>query len=139
MMQEGCHGMSDLATYLKVGTTALVLDMIEGGFVDKDVGLESAVDALHIISRDPSLRARVRLKDGRAYTALEIQLVYLEDVPGTRAPGRRRRDLLARLRPGPAGGASRRGLGDQAVLIERYMTKHACPLEDPRVRLLDLQ
>src|SRR5262249_41010806 len=74
----GDSNMSEVATYLKVGTTALVLDMIDDGFFGRDMTLESAVDALRAISRDPSLRQRVRLKNGCAYSALEIQLIYLE-------------------------------------------------------------
>src|SRR5262249_18472774 len=51
----GDSNMSEVATYLKVGTTALVLDMIEDGFLFHDVGLDSAVCALRVISHDPLL------------------------------------------------------------------------------------
>ena len=70
--------MSEVATYLKVGTTAVVLDMIEDGYFDRDYSLQSPVQAIRDISHDPSLRETVKLKDGRAMTALEIQKEYLE-------------------------------------------------------------
>ncbi len=70
--------MSEVATYLKIGTTALVLDMIEDGFFDRDYALQSPVQALRQISHDPTLRESITLKDGRSLTALQIQLEYLE-------------------------------------------------------------
>ncbi len=70
--------MSEVATYLKIGTTALVLDMIEDGFFDRHYALQSPVQALRDISHDPTLREAIKLKDGRSITALQIQLEYLE-------------------------------------------------------------
>ena len=70
--------MSEIATYLKVGTTALVIDMIEDGWLNGDYALHGSVSALRTISRDPSLRATVKLKNGRLLTALEIQGEYLD-------------------------------------------------------------
>jgi proteasome accessory factor A len=145
----GDSNMSEVATYLKVGTTALVLDMIEDGCFDKDVGLEDATLALHVIADDLSLRERVRLRDGRAYTALEIQLVYLEACqahvgrvgsdPTTRAVLRRWGEVLGRLAADP--GAAHREVDwvIKKTMIDRYLAKHRCALGDPRVGLLDLQ
>src|SRR6201984_1931022 len=74
----GDSNMSEVATYLKVGTTALILDLIEDGFFDKDYSLQSPVQAIRDISHDPTLRETVRLKDGRAITPLQLQTEYLE-------------------------------------------------------------
>src|SRR6266545_3259057 len=74
----GDSNMSEVATYLKVGTTALILDMIEDGFFDKDYSLQSPVQAIRDISHDPTLRETVRLKDGRTITPLQLQTEYLE-------------------------------------------------------------
>src|SRR6266446_623284 len=49
----GDSNMSEIATYLKIGTTALVLDMIEDGFFDHDYSLQSPVQAIRDISHDP--------------------------------------------------------------------------------------
>ena len=76
----GDSNMSEVATYLKCGTTALVLDMIEDGFLDRDYSLDSPVRALWDVSKDISLRTLLRLKDGRTITALEIQETYLDQV-----------------------------------------------------------
>ncbi len=66
------------AEYLKVGTAALVLDMIEDGFLDDAPRPADPVAALHAVVADPTLRARIELRGGGAMTALEIQRFYLE-------------------------------------------------------------
>src|SRR5918994_2707611 len=73
----GDSNMSEYATYLKIGTTALVLDMIEEGFSVHGMELEDPVKAIREISRDPTLNKKVKLDDGRQMTAIEIQQVYL--------------------------------------------------------------
>ena len=74
----GDANMSEISTYLKLGTTALVLAMIEDGFLSVDLSLEAPVAALRAVSHDPTLRHRVALRDGRTLTAIQLQLEYLE-------------------------------------------------------------
>jgi proteasome accessory factor A len=71
----GDANMCEYATALKVGTTQLVLDLIERGAVP-DVELENPVSAVKYLSRDPDLKATVRRKNGRAVSGLEIQEEY---------------------------------------------------------------
>src|ERR1700753_3079960 len=78
----GDANMSEVATYLKVGTTALVLSMIEDKFLDRardgDLSLEASVADLRAISHDPSLKKLVTLRSGRKMTAIQLQMEYLE-------------------------------------------------------------
>src|SRR6195952_4933597 len=74
----GDANLAEVATYLKVGTTALVLDLIEAQALAPGLALEEPVQALQAISHDPSLTHRIRLRDGRQMTAIEMQLLYLE-------------------------------------------------------------
>src|SRR5207302_8798712 len=74
----GDSNMSEVATFLKIGTTALVLDMIEDGFFDRDYSLQSPVQAIRDISHDPTLKETIKLKDGRSISALQLQQEYLE-------------------------------------------------------------
>ncbi|MDT5249581.1 MAG: Pup amidohydrolase [Mycobacterium sp.] len=76
----GDANLAETSTYLKVGTTALVLDLIEEGFDLADLALARPVHAVHVVSRDPSLRATVALADGRELTALALQRIYLDRV-----------------------------------------------------------
>ncbi|MCA9705548.1 MAG: proteasome accessory factor PafA2 family protein [Myxococcales bacterium] len=75
-------GLSDsnvtqVAEYLKLGTTTLVLDMIEAGVLADLPRLRRPLQALHQVIADPSLRAQVRWGD-EALTALEVQRRYWE-------------------------------------------------------------
>src|SRR5437763_5992870 len=66
----GDANMSEVATFLKVGATALVLEMIEDEFLP-DLTLEQPVQSLHEVSWDPSCRQTMRLKDGRRVRSAE--------------------------------------------------------------------
>ena len=74
----GDANLAETATYLKVGTTALVLDLIEAGVDLSDLALAWPVDAVHTISHDPTLRATVALENGREMTGLALQREYLD-------------------------------------------------------------
>ncbi|NMN98708.1 depupylase/deamidase Dop [Antrihabitans stalactiti] len=76
----GDANLAELSTYLKVGTTALVLDLIEAGIDLSDLQLARPVTAVHTISHDPTLRATVALADGRELTGLALQRIYLDRV-----------------------------------------------------------
>src|SRR5881397_881694 len=55
----GDANLAETSTYLKLGTTSLVLDLIEEGVDLTDLALARPVHAVHVVSRDPSLRATV--------------------------------------------------------------------------------
>jgi Pup amidohydrolase len=74
----GDANLAELSTYLKVGTTSLVLAMIEARALTEAITIEDPVEALQAISHDPSLTHQVRLRDGRRMTAIEVQRLYLE-------------------------------------------------------------
>src|SRR4029077_1668260 len=73
----GDANLCEVATFLKVGTTSLVLGMIEDEVLP-DLSIENPVAALHEISWDPSCRQTVRLRDGRRVRPLELQWEYLD-------------------------------------------------------------
>src|SRR6185437_6498921 len=74
----GDANMSEISTYLKLGSTALVLAMIEDGFLTGDLSVESPVAALRAVSHDPTCRHEITLRDGRKMTAVQLQMEYLE-------------------------------------------------------------
>src|SRR6201747_954786 len=83
----GDSNMSEYATFLKVGTSDLVLRMIEAGVVIRDLTLENPIRAIREISHDLTCRRTVRLANGRELSALEIQREYhdkVADFIGTR-------------------------------------------------------
>jgi proteasome accessory factor A len=69
----GDANMSQFATYLKLGTTALVLSMIEDGMFPQHLLIAHPVHAIKQISRDISMTEQVLMADGSRMTALAIQ------------------------------------------------------------------
>lgn len=70
----GDANMSDTATYLKMGTTSLVLSMLESGFLDRhDMSVVDPVRAMSLVSHDITLRRELQLSGGRSWTALQMQ------------------------------------------------------------------
>jgi proteasome accessory factor A len=145
----GDSNMSETTTMLKVGTTDLVLRMIEAGIVMRDLTLENAIRGIREVSHDVTGRRKVKLANGREASALEIQQEYFVKA----------RDFVQR-RGGDATTARVLELwertlkavdtGDLALvereidwvtkyqLIERYRAKHNLPLASARVAQLDL-
>ena len=72
----GDANMSQFATALKIGTTALVLDLIEQGKAPA-IELAHPIDATRAISRDESCAWLVELRDGRKISAIDVQRLYL--------------------------------------------------------------
>ena len=73
----GDSNMSETTTLLKVGSTDLVLRMIEAGAMLRDMTLDNPIRAIREVSHDMTGRSRVRLANGREMSALEIQYEYL--------------------------------------------------------------
>lgn len=71
---NGCQ----VAEYLKVGATSLVVDMAEAGALADAPQLRRPIRALKAIIADPTLQATVELRDGRSMTALALQRWYLD-------------------------------------------------------------
>src|SRR5438132_5975795 len=68
--------MSEWATAMKIGTTSLVLDLIERGEAPQ-LEIAQPVDANKSISRDQTYDWIIELKDGRKISAIEVQRIYL--------------------------------------------------------------
>ena len=145
----GDSNMSETTTLLKVGTTDLVLRMIEAGVVMRDLTLENPIRAIREVSHDLTGQKKVRLANGREASALEIQREYYskaEDFIARRGSD----DLVKRVlelwdRTLRAIETGDLGLVDREIdwvikhqLIERYRGKHDLALSSPRVAQLDL-
>jgi proteasome accessory factor A len=52
--------------------------MIEEKALSPDLSIADPVGELKAVSHDPSLTHRIRLRDGRRLTALDLQWAYLE-------------------------------------------------------------
>jgi proteasome accessory factor A len=148
----GDANMSELSTYLKLGSTALVLSMIEDGFLNADLSLETPVADLRAISHDPGLTHRVRLRDGRRMTALEIQGEYLDQArkyvedkfgtdvdPDTADVLDRWESVLSRLGSDPMDLAGELDWVAKLKVLEGYRSRDSLEWSHPRLQLVDLQ
>ena len=145
----GDSNMSELSTYLKVGTTALVLAMIEDGACRKDLALEDPVRAIKEISHDTTCTRKVRLRRGKEVSAIELQREYLELAHAyyaTLEPSPHVTDLLERWRRvldqlavDPAQCARELDWVIKRELLQAYMHRKGIGFDDQRISMLDLQ
>ncbi|OQW31597.1 MAG: hypothetical protein A4E19_08270 [Nitrospira sp. SG-bin1] len=74
----GDSNMAEYATALKLGTTGLVLQLIEEGHAPHDLEIDEPVEALQEISQDQERRWIVRLQSHKTMSALDIQERFLD-------------------------------------------------------------
>jgi len=73
----GDSNMAEYATALKLGTTGLVLQLIEEGKSPHDLDLDEPVEALQEISQDQDREWILRLQSGKRISAIDIQEQFL--------------------------------------------------------------
>jgi proteasome accessory factor A len=148
----GDANMSEVSTYLKLGTTALVLAMIEDKFLGGDLSVESPVAELRAISHDPTCRHQLTLRDGRKMTGVQLQMEYLElarkytedkfgsDVDEMTADVLTRwESVLTRLAEDPMQLSRELDWVAKLELLEGYRTRDGLTWGHPRLQLVDLQ
>ncbi len=74
----GEPNMSEYATWLKIATTCIVLDLIDMKVVPTDVKLDDALGALKSVSRDATWKWTVKREGGKSMGAVNLQRLYLE-------------------------------------------------------------
>ena len=146
----GDSNMSEYATFLKVGTTSILLRMLEDpGVVLRDMTLENPIRAIREISHDMTCRRRVRLANGREASALDIQTEYFEraqryaDSKGVSDLEMRALAMwehcLKGLESDPLSLDRECDWVIKHKLIEAYRERESLPLTHPRIALMDLQ
>jgi proteasome accessory factor PafA2 len=145
----GDANMSEYTIWLRQGTTALVLSMIEDGAVSRDLSLRDPVRAIKEVSHDPSLKQTVELQNGKRLTAVQLQAEYLE-LAQRYAAGRQLEPwygetieewgiVLAALERDPMELADRIDWVIKKVMIERFMERKGVDWESAQVQMMDLQ
>ncbi len=148
----GDANLSEISTYLKLGTTALVLAMIEDRFLAADLGIEAPVSELRQISHDPTCRHLITLRDGRRMTAVQLQMEYLElarkytedryggDTDELTADVLDRwESVLARLAEDPLLTARELDWTAKLEVLNGYRARDGLAWSHPRLQLVDLQ
>jgi Pup amidohydrolase len=144
----GDANMSEVATFLKVGTTALVLKLIEDEWLP-DLSIDGPVQAIHEVSWDPTLSSLFRLAGGRTVTALALQWEFLEhagkwvkeheDTPGNAEVLDRWERTLEGLERDPFSLHRELDWVAKHRLVSAYRERDGLAWDDPKLALIDLQ
>jgi proteasome accessory factor PafA2 len=148
----GDANLAEVSTYLKVGTTALVLSMIEDKFLGDPLAVDGPVSALRAVSHDPTLKQTLSMADGRTITAVQLQLEYLdlakkyvEDRYGADADAQtvdvlaRWESVLDRLERDPMLCATELDWVAKLKLLEQYRQRDGLEWGDAKLELIDYQ
>jgi proteasome accessory factor A len=145
----GDANMCEVSTFLKVGTTAIIMDMLENRGVLPQIEIADPVNAIKHVSRDLTLKGSLLLLNGRHTTALEIQQAFLHAAhefytthdlsPMTKEVLIRWESVLEKLDQDPTDLAQEIDWVAKRALIESYMDRKKCGWHDPRIAMMDLQ
>ncbi len=144
----GDANLCEIATALKVGTTGLVLRLIERGALPAALAVDDPIGTLKRVSRDASCRRPLRLADGRTISPIDHQRGFLaaaeaafgaEDDPDTRWLLARWRMVLDDLETDPQRLAGQLDWVAKKWLIETFIDAERCGWDDPRIASLDLE
>ena len=148
----GDANLAETSTFLKVGTTALVLSMVEDGFLTGDLAVSRPVASLKQVSHDHTLTHLLELDDGRRLTAVQLQWEFLhraEKYVAQRygadvdAPTREVLDLwasvLTRLERDPFECADELDWVAKLKLLSSYRERDGLAWSDAKLHLIDLQ
>jgi proteasome accessory factor A len=146
----GDANMSEYTTYLKVGTTLLVLEMIEEGFLPAPLALRNPVRALRDVSHDLTCKLTLPMRNGTKMTAIDIQRCfweaaqrYVETHPDCHPtyPGvvREWGQVLDCLAADPMDLHREIDWVMKMHLMRNYIDRRGSDWDDPRVAMMDLQ
>ncbi len=158
----GDANLCEVATFLKIGTTAIVLAMVEDDFLEsaadfgarKDFSIVAPVSAMRTVSHDPGCRASIDLVEGGSMTAVELQWEFLRlaqkyaDETGLEACGgeeiggrvlARWELVLAALERDPSALDGQLDWVTKLQLLDAYAARDGLSWADPKLALLDLQ
>jgi proteasome accessory factor A len=157
----GDANLCEVATFLKVGTTAIVLAMIEDDFIEggtsggrTDLAIVGPVPAMRTVSHDPTLQATVELADGSHMTAVEVQWEFLRlaqkyaDETGLELCGgevvgaqvlERWEQVLGALERDPMTLDGQLDWVTKLSLLDAYAQRDGISWGNPKLALLDLQ
>jgi proteasome accessory factor A len=150
----GDANLSEVATFLKVGTTAFLLCLVEDDALATPFVLRTPVAAMRQVSHDLTLQGALELDDGTTITALAIQWELLDrarkwaEEHGMEAVGgdevgslvlHEWEQVLSDLEADPERAADRVDWVAKHRLLEGYRARHGLDWVDPRLAALSLQ
>lgn len=143
----GDSNMSEFANALKMGTTVLMMDLIEMGEANSDWILEDSVSSMRAISRDPEFKWPIILRDGNFSTALELQWEIMQTAKKHLAGSSTDTDwvlsawesVLTDIPKGPEALLGRVDWASKYWMLTEFMKDENLSWQDPWVKSLDLE
>ena len=148
----GDANLCEVASLLKLGTTSLVLAMIEAKALTRELAVERPVATLRAVSHDPSLKALVTLRDGTRLTAVQLQWAFFEQAnkyveanlgadvdDDTTEVLTRWESVLTRLESDPMSCSRELDWVAKLALLQGFRDREGLDWDAPRLGLIDLQ
>ncbi len=143
----GDSNMSEYTTALKIGTTSLVLRLIEKGLAPTSSALWEPVNTLKALSRDCTLKQSLPLKNGKHISSIDHQRLFLEaalkafsnECEETSWILQHWESTLDALDSDPMQLTDRIDWVTKKWLLETFMDAENCDWSDPRLPGLDLE
>jgi proteasome accessory factor A len=146
----GDSNMSEYSNFLKVGSTACLLRMMEDPKCElRDMTLENPIRAIRDFSHDTTCRKTVHLASGREVSALDIQREYLNaalkyaETHGFQANEQKALEMwkycVEAIEVDPFSLDREVDWVIKHKLIDSYCSKNGLELGDPKAQLIDLQ
>jgi proteasome accessory factor A len=143
----GDSNMSEYACALKMGTTSLMMELIELGKADPAWILSDSVNAMRDISRDPEFKWEVALRDGNKTTALELQWEMMQAGKKYLAGSSSDTDwvleawesVLTDMPKGPEALIGRVDWASKYWMLTEFMKSENVGWQDPWIKSLDLE
>jgi Pup amidohydrolase len=141
----------DVANLLKMGTTSLVLAMIEDGAITRDLSVRGPVPTLHAVSRDLRLTATIELMSGARVRPTEVLWAYFEMAQAYLADRGGMPDedtaevmewwerVLTLLETDRDAAAPYVDWVGKLAVLERYRDRDSLTWESPQLRAIDIQ
>jgi proteasome accessory factor A len=148
----GDANMSETATFLKLGSTAIVLAMIEDGVFPESLVINDPVTEIRRVSHDITMTHAMHMRDGSYKTALEIQdeilqqaIQWFAQVESDPLGGdsqeviRLWSDVLARLNNDPESLTDTIDWIAKRRILEAMRIRDDLAYDHPRLKAIDLQ
>jgi len=142
----GESNQNEYAYQLKVGTTLLMLRLLEDELVPQDMYLNQPLGALRDVSRDPTYRWLVSMADDRTISAIDLQRQYLQLAERYRGSDDQTdwtldnwRTTLDALEKDPMSLSDKLDWVAKKKIVEQYMAEEGLDWSDDALHSIDLE
>ncbi len=142
----GESNQNEYAYALKVGTTALVLRLLEDDLIPERLNVVRPLALLREVSRDPSYKWPVTLEDGTELSAIDLQREYIELASHYRGSSeqtdwvlREWEQTLDDLEKDPLAMGDRIDWVAKRQIVEQYRAEEGLEWDDPALHSVDLE